>query len=272
MKLFYSEYRNDYTTYTFSYAVYALKEQQEEAPSIYAQGFLPYTGRLDIPADLFYLARSLRVNLAEFSLTSENRRVLRLSAELNIQIEVRRKEDFDITNSAFLDYCAHYAEERFSGGSMATERLAYVLERELLTHILTFRSTDRVLGYVFGVQVGEMFHYWYAFFDTALLQSHALGKAIMLHTLLWAKEFGLQYLYLGTCYTPKALYKVRDHKGCEFFDGVGWNNDISILKSLCANDLEPQENADLFKQKDHALQAKFTGLWEPQKIKSPPSE
>lgn len=144
---------------------------------------------------------------------------------------------------------------------MPQARLDYVLTREMLTHILTFRGGERILGYVFAVQVGEMFHYWYAFFDTGLLQSHALGKGIMLQTLLWAKEQGLKYLYLGTCYTPKALYKVRDHKGCEFFDGLSWNSDIQVLKSLCASDIEPSAQPDIFKQPDHPLQPLFEGLW-----------
>ena len=135
MKLFCSEYRNDYASYTFSYALYALKESMEEVPEIYAQGFLPYTGRLDLPADLFYRARSLRVDLANFALSSENRRVLRLSADLNIEIEVQRKADFDTQAPAFVAFCTDYAQERFTGGSMTPERLQYVLSREILTQI-----------------------------------------------------------------------------------------------------------------------------------------
>ena len=52
----------------------------------------------------------------------------------------------------------------------------------------------------------------------------------------WAQEKGLDFVYLGTCYKAKALYKIRDHKGVEFFDGVGWNENMNILKFLCQTD------------------------------------
>lgn len=257
MKTFLSEYQNDYTTYTFSYALYALKESQAEIPEIYARGFLPYTGRLDIAGDVFYLARSLRVNLSQFSESSENRRVTRLASELDIQIEICPKARFDTQAPAFREFCLHYAEERFAGGNMGEARFDYVLSREILTHILTFTSRGQVLGYLFAVLEGTILHYWYAFFDTAYLHSHALGKWMMLHTLLFAKREGLEYAYLGTCYTPKALYKVRDHRGCEFFDGMGWNGDVQLLKTLCNNDAEAVSDRDLFKVADHPLQPYF---------------
>ena len=47
----------------------------------------------------------------------------------------------------------------------------------------------------------------------------------------------MKYVYLGTCYGEKALYKVRDFKGIEFFDGSKWNNQINILKEMCKKDI-----------------------------------
>ncbi len=257
MKRFFAEYRNDYSTYTFSYAAYCVKETREEVPAIYAEGFLPYTGRQDIDADVFYMARSLRVDLARFEDTSENRRVDRLASPLNIVFDVTPKADFDTASPVFTTFCTEYAEERFSGGSMETARLNYILSRDLLTHIFTFRAQEKTLGYVFTVIEGGILHYWYSFFDTATLQTFPLGKWMMWRTLRWAKERGLQYAYLGTCYQLKALYKVRDHKGCEFFDGMGWNDDTKLLKTLCNADSEPPPTADLFKQIDHPIQARY---------------
>lgn len=260
MKRFFAEHRNDYATYTFSYAAYCIKETQEEAPAIYAEGFLPYTGRQDIQADVFYMARSLRVDLSRFEDTSENRRVDRLAAPLEITQEVAAKADFDAASPHFIRFCADYAAERFSGGSMEDARLKYVLSRELLTHIFTFRAQESVLGYVFAVIEGDILHYWYSFFDADALQTFPLGKWMMWRTLRWAKESGLRYAYLGTCYQPKALYKARDHKGCEFFDGTGWNDDMKLLKALCSSDPEPPAAADLFKLLDHPMQPRFGDL------------
>ena len=52
-----------------------------------------------------------------------------------------------------------------------------------------------------------------------------------------AKENNKKYVYLGTCYGEKSLYKVRDFKGIEFFDGSRWTDDINNLKSKCKNDI-----------------------------------
>ncbi|MDF9795758.1 hypothetical protein OKW21_001021 [Catalinimonas alkaloidigena] len=248
MKTLFSEYKTDYSTYTFSYAVYCIKEAQKELPEIYAKGFLPYTGNTSLEEDTFYLARSLRVNLQEFKNSSENRRVNRKIEPLDISMEVYKKENFDFQDETFRQFCSDYAEERFSGGAMQAERLQYVLNRDMLTHIITFCSNEKVFGYVFTVMEGDMLHYWFSFYDTEYMRSHSLGKWMMWKVINWAHEQNLAHVYIGTCYREKSLYKVRDHKGAEFFDGSKWNNDTSLLKALCKSDDE-EKNNDLFKSR-----------------------
>ncbi len=68
------------------------------------------------------------------------------------------------------------------------------------------------------------------------MKSHSLGKWMMWKVMTWAKEQSLLYVYLGTCYGNKSLYKVRDHKGLSFFDGHTWNQDMSLLKHWCKTD------------------------------------
>ena len=236
MKIFYSENNVDYSSYTFNYAIYCVKETQEELPAIYDKGFLPYTGNILLDKNIFYLARSLRIDLDRFEDSSENRRVNRKIADLDIQLEVISKSDFDINDSTFVKYCADYAADRFSGNSMPEERLRYVLNSELATHIIRFYNTDQTMGYVIACMEGGMLHYWYAFFDTEYMKSHSLGKWMMWRAIRWAKDEGkLQHVYLGTCYGHHSLYKVRDHKGLAFFDGSGWNQDAKLLKRIMQN-------------------------------------
>lgn len=246
MKIFYSEHQVDYATYTFSYAVYCIKEHKSELPAIYAQGFLPYTGDLTLTEDHFYLARSLRVDLGLFATLSENRRVDRKIEPLAIAMNVIDRGDFDINDASFVQFCQSYAEERFAGGSMSAERLAYVLNRELVTHIFRFASSEQTFGYVLAVVGNGMLHYWFSFYDTEYMRSHALGKWMMWRVIVWAKEQKLDYIYIGTCYREKSLYKVRDHKGAEFYDGRRWNPDTDFLKELCRSD-ESLRPADMLK-------------------------
>ena len=246
MKIFFSENKVDYSTYTFDYAIYCLKESQAELTEIYEKGFLPYTGNLDIEGDIFYLARSLRVDLERFDDTSENRRVNRLVEPLDVQLEVIKKEDFDLNAPEFLSFCQEYISQRIGDDNMSMERWQYIISRETGTHIFRFTSEGKLLGFVFAALNNEMLHYWFAFFDTEYMRTHSLGKWIMWRVIRWAKDNNLKNVYLGTAYKASALYKIRDHKGLSFFDGSGWNKDVDRLKELCKTDLEPKV-ADEFK-------------------------
>ncbi len=246
MKIFLSESTVDYGTYTFSYAMYAMREGNEDLSPIYDKGFLPYTGNTALEPELFYLARSLRVNLSRFEDSSENRRVSRQMEPLGVQMELIEKSAFDLNEPVFKNYCEEYIKERIGDQNMSLERWAYILKSTIGTHILRFSMGEKVMGYILASISDSMLHYWFAFFDTEYMKSHSLGKWMMWKAISWAKDHGRHYVYLGTAYKPAALYKIRDHKGLEFWDGTRWNTDVKLLKELCNTDLEPK-SADFFK-------------------------
>jgi len=249
MNIFFSEYLTNYSTYTFGYTAYCQADSSDEIPEIYSKGFLPYTGNIQLEKSTFYMARSLRIDLERFSDTSENRRINRKASELNIEMDFTPLAEFDLNDEHFVNFCTNYAAERFAGGEMTQERFQYVLSRNLITHIIEFKTAEQKYGYVLACMHSNMLHYWFSFFDIDYMQSHSLGKWMMWKTISWAKENTLSYVYLGTCYLPKSLYKVRDHKGIAFFDGTGWNEDAAVLKYLCQQDAEPRE-IDIFKSED----------------------
>ena len=240
MKIFHSEYQKNYSTYTFGYATYALLEENDSLSDLYSAGFLPYAGTSEYASqksiqEIFYLCRSLRIDLNAFSTNSENRRIEKKARPLNIEVTVRPKKDF-IADENFRKFCQDYADERFQGGHMSDQRWDYVLRRACGTHIFTYKTQNNVLGYVLVGVDAKAVHYWFSFFDTNLLNQLPVGKYLMLSVITWAKENGKSYAYLGTCYGEKALYKVRDFKGAEFYDGAKWNEDITLLKSWCKQD------------------------------------
>ncbi|UBM57252.1 GNAT family N-acetyltransferase [Marinilongibacter aquaticus] len=247
MKVFLSESTIDYGTYTFSYAPYALREGAEDLSPIYNQGFLPYSGDLTLEKELFYMARSLRVDLERFVDSSENRRVSRLMEPLGVEMELINKNDFDLNDPDFRAFCENYVSERIGDGNMNAERLEYILASKVGTHIFKFSNKEKTMGYILAAVGSDMLHYWFAFFDIEYMKSHSLGKWMMWKTIVWAKENGLKNVYLGTAYKTAALYKIRDHKGLSFWDGQKWNQDVKLLKALCKVDTEPKEK-DSFKQ------------------------
>lgn len=246
MRIFFSEFNSNYTTYTFGYAVYAVTEKVQEIEEAYQLGFLPYSSDLSIKEEIFYLCRSVRIALDRFVDSSENRRVDRKFSDYTVEINLVDKSDL-IENEAFLKFCLSYAEERFVGGAMSEERLKYVLSRENGTSFLEFKIDGKILAYVLIGLNGKSLHYWYSFFDYTLLGELPVGKWVMWKTIRWAMEEGLNYVYLGTCYKEKALYKIRDFKGIEFFAGEEvWNTDVNLLKKLCKEDGE-ERDSDLYK-------------------------
>ncbi|NND04982.1 MAG: GNAT family N-acetyltransferase [Saprospiraceae bacterium] len=247
MKIFFSEGKPHYPSYTFNYGIYCLKELQEELPRIYEQGFLPYSANTQIRGELFYLARSLRVDIDRFQDTSENRRVQRKIAELDITVSCHPKVQFLETHKTFESFCLAYANERI-GDHLSVQRFQYICNLETGTHVFNFQSqTLGDVGFVLAAIEGKMLHYWFSFFNVELMRSHSLGKWMMWYVINWAKEQDLEKVYLGTCYGSKSLYKVRDHKGLAFFDGTSWNTDVKLLKIWCKADEERRDD-DRLKQ------------------------
>ena len=140
MKTFFSEYTSDYTSYTFGYTYYAQAENYTELDTIYDQGFLPYTGKLDLSEDLFYFCRSLRINISNFQNNSENRRIIRKVEALDIQVSVHDKHNFNLSDPEFEDFCISYTQSRFYHPDLSPERFRFVINKGYSNKIFEFRS------------------------------------------------------------------------------------------------------------------------------------
>jgi len=251
MKIFKSESFVDYSTYTFNYATYCIKEAQNEIPEIYQKGFLPYSNNINLQYETYYLARSLRVELNHFKESSENRRVAKKITLLKPTFTLTPINEFNINDSSFKDFCLDFASKRFSE-AISIDRLNYILKSNSITHVFEFSLNQKKVGYVITIIQNGTLHYWFSFFELDY-QKYSLGKWMMFSVIKWAVENKLNYVYLGTCYGEKSLYKVRDFKGLTFFDGNKWNSDMKLLKLKCKSDSEFisddfKQDTDLFLQ------------------------
>jgi len=236
MKIFRSESLVDYDTYTFNYAIYCKQDNFNETDKIYSLGFLPYSNSLQLKEPFYYLARSLRVELDKFTSTSENRRVNKKFIELNPQINIIERENFNF-NDNFYDFCLNYAQKRFDG-NMPKERFKYILNWKYLSHIIEFKTKKgELLGYVLAVMTKNIIHYWFSFYNLEY-SSIGVGKWMMFKSIELSYKLGLKEIYLGTCYGEKAKYKMRDFKGLSYFDGNTWQTDMKRLKQKCKSDTE----------------------------------
>src|SRR6185312_7456775 len=131
MKLLFSEQNSDYEHYQFPYAIWAVPEDGETPADIFDAGFLPSSRYLD----RFYLCRQVRVNLAKFKPSSENRRILRKGLDIDVRLVAREKFDY---TPARREFFKTYADIRFGKDVMTYERLDSLFESPIISHLLVF--------------------------------------------------------------------------------------------------------------------------------------
>ncbi len=226
MKLIFSEQTADYIHYQFAYAIWAIPEPGETAGDIFEAGFLPSSRQLD----RFYLCRQIRLHLNEFQLSSENRRILRKGEGIAIQLVPR--EEFDYT-PARRTFFKNYADVKFGPNVMTCERLDSLFSNPIISHLLVY--TDKTTGKEVGVATlymegSRLAYYYYAFYDLAYA-NRSLGMFMMTSAAEILARKGVEQLYLGTCYSDRALYKTQ-FEGVQFFNGFKWSSNLEELKYL----------------------------------------
>jgi arginyl-tRNA--protein-N-Asp/Glu arginylyltransferase len=252
MKLLFSEQNSDYEHYQFPYAIWAVPEAGEAPSDIFNAGFLPSSRNLD----RFYLCRQVRVNLAKFKPSSENRRILRKGAGIDVKLVPRDKYNY---TPAQRDFFKTYADIKFGKDVMTFERLDALFASPIISHLLVF--TDAKTGAEVGaatlyIEGRELAYYYYAFYDLNYYARN-LGMFMMTSAAALFAERGFKHFYLGTCYSQTALYKTQ-FAGAEFFNGFRWSDDLDELKFIIRRDkkeldqhlLETNEYRDEFYQGD----------------------
>jgi arginyl-tRNA--protein-N-Asp/Glu arginylyltransferase len=230
MKLLFSEQKSDYAHYQFPYSVWAVPEAGETPADIFNAGFLPSSRDLD----RFYLCRQTRVNLAKFKPSSENRRILRKGAGLEVKLVPRAQFDYTEERRQFYKT---YADIKFGKDVMTFERLDALFDAPVTSHLLLFTDTksgQEVGASILYLEGDEMAYYYYAFYDLNYYARN-LGMFMMTSAVALFAERGCKRLYLGTCYSPNALYKTQ-FAGAEFFNGFRWSDDMSELKFIIHRD------------------------------------
>ena len=225
MKLLFSEAQADYAHYIFPYAIWAFPEPGETPADLFNAGFLPSSRNLD----RFYLCRQLRVRLADFVPSSENRRILRKGE--GIVAKLIPRSEFEFT-PARREFYKNYTNAKFGSGGMSYERLDSLFNSPITSHVLQFSdgSGSEIGAVTLYLEPEALAFYYYAFYDL----NHPvrnLGMFMMTTAVQLFAARGYKHLYLGSCYTQNALYKTQ-FPGCEFFNGFSWSDNLEELKFL----------------------------------------
>lgn len=211
--------------------------------------------------------RSVRIDLSQFELTSENRRILRKCqnmilaaasipyAEYDWSIGKLAKDFYD-TKFGKGTFSANKIKEimtdrkksnfnlvfRYGSSSLrGTERSEVTNQSPSVTitehgiaSVATLPRNDETVGYCIALETNRLLHYSYPFYS--LDEDKNIGMGMMLQAIQYAKENGKTYIYLGSAQRPTDTYKLQ-FAGLEWFDGTGWSNNLETLKQILDSDV-----------------------------------
>lgn len=226
-----SEFGHAYGTYSFGYTLHAELDPGEDPKDAYAHGFLPSSSD---PTRIgqFYMARSVRIPLASFALSSENRRIAR-KFEGAYETSILSREQLH-TDAEFEELFLSYFAELHGPALMPKERLLGILATPLPLQAVRYAKDGVAAGYRLEIQGNGFSHYWYSCYRAEFAKS-SFGMWLMLDFIQSAKAAGKEYAYIGTAYGDKGRYKTN-FSPLEFWDGTVWNPDQTLLKRYIAED------------------------------------
>ena len=248
MKIYYEEFGYDYDRYAFGYRVWGIPESDTDIQNLYERGFLPYSVPVvnensksnSFAHELhnecrYYLCRSTRVSVKDFVPSSENRRVQRKVQEFlgvcTSQI-VRAKEV--LQDSQVLEFILEYFHVKHGEEVMTSERLEYILTYSKQVRVHKYYSENVLIGVVITQETEKMIHYWFSAYSQQVPKQAGLGLYLMIATLESARQYGFEYVYLGTGYGASAAYKANFDQ-IEHFDGKGWVKGVKLFKEILKN-------------------------------------
>ncbi len=188
---------------------------------LYNQGFV-FT-RID--KGVMHQTRSVRIDLSKFELSSENRRILKKVEAIELNTTPLPYADYHWSLGKL---AKDFYEKKFGTGIFSAQKVKEVLTSMESNFNLLLKYND--IGFAICYQNSEILHYSYPFYDLEKAPKD-MGLGMMTKAIVWAKEKGLKYVYLGSLQRPTDTYKFQ-FEGLEWFDGKEWSADTQAVKNI----------------------------------------
>lgn len=217
----------------------------ENINRLYNDGYL--FGR--VHKGYMWQTRSLRIDLQQFKLTSENKRILRKTENLiitNHKLPIanydwhigKMAKDFYETKFGINTFSANKVKELLT--THHNFDLLFIFNCQCDKEVeqknkyqknkvpLPYAHYNTEIGYSICKETNKIVHYCYPFY---LIEESVrdMGLGMMLQTILYAQKHDKKYVYLGSATRPTDIYKLQ-FEGLEWFDGKEWNNELASLK------------------------------------------
>jgi arginyl-tRNA--protein-N-Asp/Glu arginylyltransferase len=204
---------------------------------MYARGYV-FTR---IGKGVMHQTRSVRIDLAKFELSSENRRILKRVGEMSLEPVKEISKDYDWSLGKL---AKDFYEDKFGPGIMSAAKIKEMLTdptKSNFDSLLAYDLKGKLCGYSICYSSRDIMHYSYPFYDMDISPKD-MGLGMMIMAIQYAKETGKQFVYLGSLQRPSDTYKLQ-FEGLEWFDGgppTGgggirkWRTDMEEVKKILA--------------------------------------
>lgn len=201
----------------------------ENINTLYNEGFL-FTR---IKKGKLAQTRSVRIDLSKFKLSSENKRILRKTEDIELNISSIPYTNY---NWKIGKMGKDFYTIKFGGGTFSANKIKEIItdkNKSNFNKLFVYHSpTDnkKEIGFCVCYENQQILHYSYPFYNLKSEISNT-GISMMLRAIMYASETGKKYIYLGSAKDEKAKYKLQ-FEGLEWFDGINWNTDLAKLKNI----------------------------------------
>lgn len=180
-----------------------------------------------------YQSRSLRIDLSKFEPSSENKRVLRKNEAVELIISPLPYADYHWSIGKL---GKDFYETKFGPKTMSANKIKELLTDEGKSNfnkLFIYSWEKNPVGYCICLETNDLVHYCYPFYQISNIKYPIsnLGIGMMTKAIMWAKEQGKKYIYLGSAQRPTDTYKLQ-FEGLEWFDGKSWQTDQQELKNI----------------------------------------
>ncbi|MBU0660836.1 hypothetical protein KKG22_01495 [Patescibacteria group bacterium] len=216
----------------------------------YNEGY--YFGR--IGKGIMTQTRLLRIDLEQFELSSENRRILRKTEDIVMKIKDIPYTDYHWSLGKM---GKDFYDKKFGIGTFSANKMKEVLSNTNKTNfnrLFVYRITEDGLaaefchchidtdpdaieetkslpvGYTICYENENILHYSYPFYNLEFPNKN-IGMGMMIRAIEYAKKQGKHYMYVGSVQRPTDHYKLQ-FAGLEWFDGAQWQTNLDVLKEI----------------------------------------
>jgi len=177
-----------------------------------------------------YQTRSVRVDLAKFELSSENRRILRKTEGIELTVVPLPYSDYHWSIGKL---AKDFYDTKFGEGTFTANKVKEIFtdaEKSNFNVLLVYTLNGENIGYSVCYQSDKILHYSYPFYDLEKAPKD-MGLGMMTRAIEYAKSQGMEYIYLGSAQRPTDTYKFQ-FAGIEWFDLNTWRQGYQAMKTL----------------------------------------